>query len=85
MNLAEWEQQNIEILTSKEMGEWLIKRFTNKNLNALAEVKRRINHRIEEVNIESQGIHGEVSFGIVTGKIRGLKKAIEIIDDYAGV
>ena len=80
MNLAEWEKQNADILTSKEMGEWLIKRFTNKNLSALAEVKRRINHRMEKLGREADD---GTSFSVLaSGKIRGLREAIAIIDEY---
>ena len=42
MTLNEWEQSNIEVLTSREMGEWLGRRENRLLAKIRAEVKGKI-------------------------------------------
>jgi len=45
MTLNEWEQSNIEVLTSREMGEWLGRR-ENRLLDEIrAEIEFEVDHR----------------------------------------
>lgn len=66
MTLNEWEQSNIEVLTSREMGEWLYRR-ENRLLG-------KIRAEIEQIADEEQK-HDKKW-------VIGLRYALKIIDKY---
>ena len=68
MTLNEWEQNNIEVLTSREMGEWLCRRENRLFEQIMAE--------IEQIADEEQK-HDE-KWAI------GLRYVVKIIDKYRG-
>ena len=71
MTLNEWEQSNIEVLTSREMGEWL---------------SRRENRLLDKIRAEIKYIGGddEKAFckNLNKSYIQGLKDALKVIDKY---
>ena len=69
-SLNDWEQDNIRLLTSKTMGEWLGRRDTR---------------LLEEITKKIQGKADNIPYGYDDrddGMIKGLEEAIEIIDWY---
>lgn len=66
MTLNEWEQINIEVLTSREMGEWL---------------SRRENRLLEQIRAEIKQLPYQRIFGKVSSYSL-LDVVIEIIDKY---
>ena len=71
MTLNEWEQSNIEVLTSREMGEWLGRR-ENRLLDQIrAEIEQNAYPIVHGVNNHEKGM---TLYGI-----------LQIIDKYRGV
>lgn len=65
MTLNEWEQSNIEVLTSREMGEWLCRR-ENRLLEQIRDAIER------EADYQDANVNADVA--------KGMYMAIEIID-----
>lgn len=67
MTLNEWEQRNIEVLTSREMGEWLCRR-ENRLLDKIrAEIER-------EADYQDANVNADVA--------KGMYMALDMIDKY---
>lgn len=68
--MNEWEQENIKLLTSKKMGEWLGRRDTR----LLEEITKKIQRRADEIHFRYNDQND--------GRIAGMEEAIEIINWY---
>ena len=68
MTLNEWEQSNIEVLTSREMGEWL---------------GRRENRLLEQIRTEIERLHYHPKLDYIKND-DVVEMALDIIDKYMG-
>lgn len=66
MTLNEWEQRNIEVLTSREMGEWLC---------------RRDNRLLEQIRAEIDRLHYHPKLDYIKND-EVVEMALDIIDHY---
>jgi hypothetical protein len=66
MTLNEWEQINIEVLTSREMGEWLV---------------RRENRLLEQIRAEIDRLHYHPKLDFIKND-EVVEMALDIIDKY---
>lgn len=71
MTLNEWEQINIEVLTSREMGEWLVRRENRLLEQIRAEIEQEIIPR------NSDQYDHEAMW-----QNCGLRMALKVIDKY---
>ena len=68
MTLNEWEQINIEVLTSREMGEWL---------------GRRENRLLEQIRAEIEQLHHHPKLDFIKND-EVVEMALDIIDEHKG-
>jgi hypothetical protein len=66
MTLNEWEQKNIEVLTSREMGEWL---------------SRRENRLLEQIRAEIERLHYHPKLDFIKND-EVVEMALDIIDRH---
>lgn len=66
MTLNEWEQSNIEVLTSREMGEWLY---------------RRENRLLDKIRAEIEHLHHHPKLDFIKND-DVVEMALEVIDKY---
>ena len=80
MTLNEWEQSNIEVLTSREMGEWLCRRENR----LLEQIRAEIEECKQYRGMTGNPIIDKHNVGLDKYYDLGLEKAIKIIDKYKG-
>lgn len=68
MTLNEWEQSNIEVLTSREMGEWLC---------------RRENRLLDKIREEIERLHYHPKLDFIKND-EVVEMTLNIIDKYKG-